>query len=205
MALPATDTFTGSNGTQITAHSGSWTLNAGDFDIQSNALAPDSGGNECGAHWNADTFDDDQYAEATYVAGQALFATGIAVRCHASAATYYGFYIDPFSGTNSYLFKQVAGSWTQIGSNIGNPATSSVIRLEAEGTTLRVIDDGSTIRTSTDSSISSGYAGVAGYGDTTGARIDNWEGGNLAGAVAIVGPLVGGKLVGGILQGRLVR
>jgi hypothetical protein len=37
----------------------------------------------------------------------------------------------------------------------------------------------------TDSAIASGDAGVAGYGDATDIRLDDWEGGNLAAAAAV--------------------
>ncbi len=90
MALPATEAFTNSNGTQLTTHSSNWTLNSGDFDIQSNALSPDAASTENGAHWNADTFDDDQYAQATLVDQFNSRTIGVAVRCHATADTYYG-------------------------------------------------------------------------------------------------------------------
>ena len=56
------------------------------------------------------------------------------MRCHASAATYYGYY---GSASNSQPFKMVAETWTQIGSDAAGFTAGDVVRLEVEGTTLR--------------------------------------------------------------------
>ena len=188
-ALPASDTFTGTNGTQLTAYSANWTLNAGDLDIQTNAVSPD-GGNYFGtvaAHWNADSFDNDQYAQITVVALSAAELwnfIGVSVRAHASAATFYTF----FGGSDgTYLYKQVAGSENQIGSVAAAVSVNDVLKLTVSGTTLTPNKNGSTTGTpgaQTDSSIASGYAGLGGYSGDSGARTntrgDSWEGGNLS-------------------------
>lgn len=180
MALPATDNFTGVDGTQLTTYSANWTLNNGDFDIQSNALACDAN-DECGAHWNADVFSNDQYSEVdlTGFATSGLWV-GVCVRAAASGATYYGYY---GSGDDSYLFKMVSGTWTEIASG-GAVASGDTLRLEAQGTTLTPTQNGSTTGTpgaQTDSAIASGSSGVAGYADADDLRMDDWEGGNIGG------------------------
>jgi hypothetical protein len=186
MALPASDAFTDVNGTQLTAHSASWTLNFEDFDIQSNALAPDapSGYVDALAHWNADAFNNDQYAQAVFVsAGSADRCAGVAVRvAAASTDTGYLWYSATAVGSASYLGKYVAGSWTQLGSNGAKWSNGDTCRLEASGTTITPKINGSTLNppnAQTDSAIASGYAGVSGYGDSTTNKIDDWEGGNL--------------------------
>src|SRR3989304_5384307 len=73
----------------------------------------------------------------------------------------------------------VGGVWTQLGSDLANPANGSVLKLEVSGTTLTAYDDDVSQGSRTDSSIASGYAGVAAYGDNTTTRGDNFEGGNL--------------------------
>jgi len=176
MALPATDSFTGTNGTQIEVYSANWTLNAGAIDIQSNAIAPDNPTDESGAHWNADSFSNDQYAELTLAALASGYQIGPAVRAHVSAATYYIYYTD---GGATQIAKMVGGVWTQLGSDLANPANGSVLKLEVSGTTLTAYDDDVSQGSRTDSSIASGYAGVAAYGDNTTTRGDNFEGGNL--------------------------
>ena len=51
MGLPATDSFTDTNGVSLISHSSNWTMNCGAFDIQSNELAPNSGSTESAAFW----------------------------------------------------------------------------------------------------------------------------------------------------------
>lgn len=58
MALPASDSFTGSNGTNLTSYSANWVVNYGSFHIQSNAVGS-SLNDDALAHWSADTFSAD--------------------------------------------------------------------------------------------------------------------------------------------------
>lgn len=181
MTLPVTDSFTGTNNDQLTTYSSNWSLNSGDFDIQSNALAPDAAITECGAHWNANSFSDDQYAKVTLVAELAVPSVGPAVRCAgAGVDTYYGLYN---ATTGIYIFKMVAGTWTQLGATVASAAVNDVLMLKVQGTTLTYNLNGTDRTTRTDSAIASGSAGVCGYEDNTGARMDNWEGGNYYSAV----------------------
>ena len=122
MALPATDAFTNTDGVQLTAHSASWTLNpvsGGNADIQGNKLAPDSADtNDSAAHWNADSFSNDQYAQAVFgTAGGAGWGIGVACRVATAATlTYYMFYGHSGVTYATYFAKSVAGTWTQFGS-----------------------------------------------------------------------------------------
>lgn len=179
----ATDNFTGTDFDQLTTYSTNWTLNGGDFDIISNALASDTANNN-GAYWNADSFADDQYSEALLVA-LAVSYIGVGVRHQSGANSYYGYYTN---GSADYLFRVVANSWTQIGSAGTEAAATDTIRLEIEGTTLRPMLNGSTsaIGTSTDATFSSGSVGVTGYLDGATSRIDDWDGDSItAGATAL--------------------
>lgn len=184
MALPATDAFTGANGTALQTYSANWVINSGGLVINTNSVAPASSGNECGARWNADTFANDQYAQATLVAkeGTSNFAAGVGVR-HAAGgtATYYGYYAD--GASSSFVFKMVAGTWTQLGAAFGSIATSSVMRLEVQSTTLTAKIGGVSQGTRTDSAIASGSAGLSGYSTSTAMRVDTWEGSDLTTAV----------------------
>ena len=186
MALPATDDFQGTDGDALTTYSSNWTLNTGDFKIQESGgagrVTPDEPANEAGAHWNADSFNNDQYAELTLIAsvGPAVFI-GPAVRCAASGGTYYGFYV---STAEKYLFKMVSGSFTTLASSSSNiPGANDVLRIEASGTTITPKVNGTTdsdLGAQTDSAISSGSAGICGYGSSSGTRGDDFEGGNVA-------------------------
>jgi hypothetical protein len=88
--------------------------------------------------------------------------------------------------TQKYLYKYVAGSQTTLTSTTSAGfSVSDDVRIETEGTTITPVLNGSTdsdLGAQTDSSISSGSAGVGGFSDTSSNRIDDWEGGNLAGA-----------------------
>lgn len=182
MALPATDGFAAADGTALTTYSANWTYNSGTWVINTNSVYPNTGGTEEGAHWNADAFNNDQYAQVILVAVAANQWRGAAVRCHASTANYYGYY---GSSADKLLFKLVSGSWTQIGSAGSAGAVNDILRLEVSGTTLTPKLNGvtdSAIGAQTDSAIASGSAGIAGYGTQTTARLDDWEGGNLGAA-----------------------
>lgn len=179
--MPATDAFTGTNDTALNTYSANWAHNAGLLEIQSNACAPDSTGNECATRWTADAFNNDQYSQCVLTAKSGLTseAIGPGVR-HAAAgtATYYGYYDD--GGTTGYCFKNVAGTWTQLGSTFTSPSTGVTVRIEAQGTTLTVKYDGSSQGTRSDSAIASGVAGMTGFGSNTGMRADTWQADNLA-------------------------
>ena len=184
--LPATDAFTGTDGTALTTYSANWSLNSGNFVINTNAVAPNQLTTECGARWNADTFGNDQYAQGKLAnittAGQTI---GVAVRAATGgAASYYGFYADGSGGGKTFLFKMVAGTWTQLGSLGAALAVNAVLRLEVSGTTLTPKVNGSTQSppgAQTDSALASGAAGLSGYSASTAMRLDDWEGGNLGG------------------------
>ncbi len=186
MALPATDTFTGTDGTNLTTYSSSWTYNDASQSmtatIQSNSLQPGNGGSMTNlAHWNADTFSNDQYAEAVVSSVANGTWAGVSVRAATgSTTTAYNVNTD-FSSAS--LSKIVAGTETNIASASIAAALNDVIRLEAQGTSITALRNGaawSGIGTQTDNSIASGNAGVNWYGTGT-TRIDNWEGGDLGG------------------------
>lgn len=205
MALPATESFTDSNGVQLTTHSASWTLNDEDFDIQSNAFATDAASTGyCSAHWNADSFSDDQYSQIVVdaVVVNKYCYIGTSARNHASTADYY-YWVG--QANESLLGKVVSGSSTQLGAAGAAWVVTDVIKLEAEGTTITPYENGSTTGTpgaQTDAAHGSGYAGIGGYwhaphsGFDDDIRGDDWEGGNLAAGAAaptgqIEGPLYG--------------
>lgn len=193
MTLPASDAFTAAADAALTTYSANWTLNAGALAVNAagDYCYPNSLGAESAAHWNADTFGADQYAECAITNTNNDCQVGPAVRCAASGATYYGLYWGPNYGTPTvWLFKQVGGAWTELGSAGLSMSAGDTLRLEISGTTLTPLRNGSLITalgTKTDSSISSGYAGICGYSQSVDARLDNWQGGNIgAAAVDIV-------------------
>jgi hypothetical protein len=188
MTVVASDTFTaGGSGTQpLTTYSASWTINGGAFTQDKHtdyAYADDNA--ECGAHWNADSFNDDQYATVVMGVATAAGWMGPGVRLSATGQNWYGFYGNSV-GSNVNAIKVVSGSWTQLGS-AGSTGFSGgdTLTLEVSGTTLSPKLNGSAysdIGDQTDSSLSSGYAGIVGYGQSSpvNTNADTWEGGNLS-------------------------
>lgn len=179
MALPATDDFNRADSSDLGTN---WDVIFGDgHQVSSNECLCNtdfSSGYDAAEIWNADSFDDDQYSEATVTGVVGVGATGVAVR--GSTDNFYGYYSDDF---NCYLFKVVGGSFTTFATGT-SWSNGEVCRLEAEGTTITPLIDGSedtSVGAQTDSDISSGAAGVSGY-DVTAHSIDDWEGGNLGGA-----------------------
>jgi hypothetical protein len=180
MALPATDSFTNDDDTNLTDHSASWTYNRNaHLIITSNALRPGIAA-DTAAHWNADAFADNQYAEGEIVAVAGGVYMGPAVRCHATEVTYYLYYGDSADG--AYLEKFDDGVFTQLGDKGDVFVVNSIYRIEAEGTTITPFVDSvedASIGAQTDGAIGSGSAGVIGWGNSSGTRLDDWEGGNL--------------------------
>jgi hypothetical protein len=189
MALPATDSFTNSNGTQLETHDSSWTINNQGFDIQSNACAGDAWAYSM-AHWNADSFDDDQYSEAVIDSQNGSGGIGVSGRVAAAAETAYCYYEQ--AGYKK-VSRVTAGSRQILASDNSTFSISDVIRIECDSTTITPVLNGSTdtdLGAQTDSSITSGSAGVYATSDYTDERIDDWEGGNLGAAAGISIPVV---------------
>jgi hypothetical protein len=185
MALPATDSFTRGDSSDLGTN---WDVIFGDgCQIVSNACECNTGsgsGFDGAEIWNADSFDNDQYAEGTLTVAPTNGGIGVAVRGVGGANyTYYGYYSD---ANDKYLFKVLESDepdFTTLGSHTNQWSVNDDVRLEAEGTTITPILNASTdsdIGAKTDSAISSGSAGVSGYNDNTSGRIDDWEGGNIS-------------------------
>jgi hypothetical protein len=172
MSLPASDSFTGSNGASL---SGSWTNGTGAYIIDSNAAVPDRG-SACVIYWTADTFNDDQTAQVKVIDLGAPY-NGVGVRC----ATNNGYCLMAQSGT-TYMGKVVSGSFTQIGSGGAVVSANDVIKLKVEGTTLTPYKNGSVadIGAQTDSAFSSGSAGLIGLFSNATTHVDDWVGDNVA-------------------------
>src|SRR5688572_23009374 len=152
----ATDSFTGSNNDPLSAN---WTAADGSLLISdaNNVKLNAAQGNS--AYWDADTFADDQYSQVV-IATVSGDAVGPMVR--ASGLTGYIALVGN-SGTEITIQRvdgdenaTVLGA-TFTGLTIGNGDT---IRLEASGTSLTVKQNGATIGSRTDSTYTSGAAGI---------------------------------------------
>jgi hypothetical protein len=182
MALPATDSFTDTDGTALDSHSANWTIVAANPQIQSNRVTvsnSEGGEGSILAFWNADTFANDQYAQMYVFFSGNWRAMGPAVRC--SSDNGYVFSTSANLG-GCVLLKRVSGTVTVL-STVNPPASGTLLRIEASGTTLTCYFDGSTTgapAATTDSSLASGSGGLGGrwwFGDAAG---DDWESGILS-------------------------
>lgn len=193
-AQSATDAFTGTNGTSLSSYSANWVANgtASSIAISANGITSTIADSAENAYHRSETaYNANQYAQVSFVTKNAVGTyIGPAVRVAAgSTKTYYGYYAEP---GETQVFKSVAGVWTQLGSSI--PSSATLMRLEANGSTISAIGDGITILSVTDTSITSGYPGLAQWSNTasSGNIWDNWQAGDLSGdAAPTITPLGG--------------
>jgi len=183
MALPLSKTFVAANGTDVAINDSDFTAVLNSMLIFNNAYRC-AGSGPGSYRINSETFDDDQFAEgviANLVSGNFV---GVSVRNQSGAATYYALNCNSAGGSDTFLVEVTAGSQSVLESGDGDDwSTSDVIRLDIEGTTLTPLRNGSTpaalSATTEDASITSGDAGIAGFGNNTGSRISSAEFGNL--------------------------
>lgn len=193
MALPATDTFTTASDQALTTYSANWSYAHGTFTVFAGTdRVAGSASDECGAYWNADTFNAAQYSQAVAQPSSSIYA-GICVR--GGSGVYYGWY---GCTTDSYLFRYNTGDSTpfrQLGSTRAGWSSGKTYRLEIDANyTLTCKEDGVQLGTTYNDSgssykIASGAAGLSAYGSAGDGIMDNWEGGNL-GAAATKGRIV---------------
>lgn len=137
---------------------------------------------------NSNTYNNNQYAQATIVSGLSAGNNyaAVCVRCSSSGATknYYYLYTDGTTGTgHARIGKYVAGTDTELLALATAPVNGDVIRLEVSGSLLTAYKNGSSIGSVTDggASLASGAAGCGFYNNVSNSvLIDTWEGGNLA-------------------------
>lgn len=171
-----TDSFTGSDGTALATHDANWTVHQGTGEIQSNSLKLYNNSAIAWATY-AGTVNDDQYSQAVASAISSGHFNGLVVRCNTSGtATFYG---TSWDGSNAYIFKQVAGAYTQLGAAVTSPSAGDTVKLAVSGTTISLYHNGSLVTTRTDSDITSGNPGVFAYHESA-SRLDTWQGGNFA-------------------------
>jgi hypothetical protein len=133
------------------------------------------------AFWSAREWAADQTSQVKLTA--AVFSPtalmGVCVR--ATTGNYYAFIA---SKQLSYVFKFTGGdTWTNLHPEEGTYsgiAVDDVIRLEAEGTTLRAYINDVLEATVTDSDLSSGSPGVASHDHFVTALLDDWEGDEIS-------------------------
>lgn len=175
MALPASDNYTRADANPI---GGNWTTATGvnGHKILSNQCRIITANADACSYWNADTPNNDQWAQITY--GGTTFGDGPAVRISTSATDYY-FITD--SGGNIFFYRSKTGVQTQLGTALNAVsawAVGDTLKLEVIGSTLKAYRNGVQIgSTYTDATpLTTGRVGVYMYSDTT---YTAWAGGNV--------------------------
>ena len=147
--------------------------------------------NDTAKRYTGTTFGADQFSEITLnlvPAGAQLFFHYCFVRMNATAGTYLVTTAADVGPNILQLFAvSNAGAYTQIGTNItlgANFAANDVMRLEVSGTALTVKFNGSTVRSATDSTFSTGQPGVGGWAQSNSDVLftKSWSGGDLVAA-----------------------
>ncbi len=184
MTILATDNFNRANADPI---GNPWTSagDGGQFKIVSNAATPNALGSDCSAFENTVTWPNDQYSQAKVtVTGTDGGGRGIGVGVRmATNRNYYRLAIDHASSNNVRLNKKVNGTSTQIWLRTVTLVDGDTLYLEVQGTTLIAKLNGVEIGASaTDSSLSSGAAGICYSSTATSASEDDWEGGDFSSA-----------------------
>jgi hypothetical protein len=187
----ANDTFTGTDGTDITAHTsddgGTWTKNSASTAGASAVIAT----NRIRANHTSDNIyhhsvtpaSADYDVEADYVVQTLVSGNLVGLNGRFSTGTKNGYTLTlDTTGTRVALYKNVSGTATVLATWTPSPAITNGqtlhFKLEMRGTTINGYVDGTLRVTATDSSIASvGKAGLWMQGaltNTTGVHVDNW-------------------------------
>jgi hypothetical protein len=168
MALPATDNFNRADG----GLGSNWTTQTGFTAPAISGNRVVSGGGYGFAYWNADVFNDAQYSQVIYYTSGG--EPGVTVR--ASGSRGYWLYLASAGSNTTNIFRYDSnGNYSNLaglGSQIGNGDTG---KLTANGSTIEAFKNGVSIGSVTDTTYSSGSAGIEA------GTLDDWEGGNLGG------------------------
>jgi len=171
-ALPATDTFTNTNGTALATHNACWTVAEGSIDIQSNEANQTAGGTNSTAYWNCDTFPDDQAIKAVY-RGDGY--SGPTSR-HTAAASYYGCF--GLLSTPSHMYLYRGGSLLASNTSITLVAGDTIKITSIGSVHTCYVNDVTVGVSATDATHATGAGGI--FLAVAGAKLDNWEGGAAA-------------------------
>jgi len=197
------DTFTGSDGTQLTTHDANWVMAMGGSStlvLRSNQVGSGTGHGEGDyfAAWTGLGTLADQESIIT-VGGNSSAWIGPCVRVGGASSgnAYHANCGGADDSTNfCYFGKWVSNAYTNLSQAAMSFDTGAKLKMTAVGTTISVYTDTGSgwvlWDTQTDSSHSSGYPGIAGYAEDAGTR-DDFEASDLASDVEETPGLVIGR------------
>jgi hypothetical protein len=182
MAVLASDSFNRADETPI---GGNWTLDQANVanlsgNVQVWVFA--SGASDVtNARWNALTWPNDQWSQATQVALGGSGNNGVAVRIQTSGRGAYHF-APRTAGNGGYLLERLNTdtSKTTVASNAGiGGVAGDVVYMQVIGSSFDCRQNGVSRMTGTDSTFASGAAGLSGFVSSDGYQTDDWSGGDF--------------------------
>lgn len=188
MSALATDSFDRADG----GLGANWTVLKGSWSISGNKAVPGSFSTpDASAIYSGVTWPNDQYAKAkctvTGTSGSDA-GIGVCVRAALNAGSFNGYVlaVDHAASGNVGLFKNTGpiGTYTHLATATQAFTDGDTFELQAQGTTITVKYNGTTIgaMTTTDSSLATGSAGLYFSTAETSASANDWEGGDFSGA-----------------------
>jgi hypothetical protein len=161
----------------------------GNVVVRSNKVRGTNGnGDFLVAGWIANTFSDDQYAEVTVDPTGIDWGTntvgGVGCRWNGSSypnhSIYEAIWIN-FPTPELQIVKVVNSTPTTLASQTYNPGAPFTLALECEGSTLRLLVNGTTQLTATDTALTSGRAAIVTRTDDAKPlpSLDDWSAGNI--------------------------
>lgn len=196
MALP--DTFTGSNGTELSSYNALWVKNStqtGVLEIQSNKCVQNASPAATACYvYDQSPASADYDVSATVQMSSAGIVFALVGRASKTANTMYA---ARFNANALQLYKFVAGVATQLGSDVTQSVsfnTDYVLKLSMSGTTIKLFWDGVEKISVTDSAIgATGYGGIR-INTSTAPKFDDFDVSNMssgATATTLSGPSSG--------------
>lgn len=187
MAVFASETFTGTNGTTLATHNAAWVKHTNHVTLAhifGNRLRSTGTDTIASVYYNNTTPPSADYSVSCeqYILSQSsVHNIGPAARMQTGASTFY--WCRYRYATGIQLFKNIAGASTQLGSTFGASYTAGQtlkLTIKCEGSTISVFrnDETTPIISVTDTSITAaGYAGfwLVNPSDTVGQHLDNWQ------------------------------
>lgn len=179
-----TDNFNRANG----GLGANWTTrtdtnNVGSLVISGNKVVANATFQDSVAHWSADTFANDQYAQGvwgTVIANPS--SACVDVRISGSGTLKYYEFAASTGGFANGLAYYDGTTWNTL-TLTGGIANGDTMRISAVGTALTVtINGGATFTSATDANIASGFPGIHIYDEGATASVDDWLGGPIAAA-----------------------
>jgi hypothetical protein len=158
---------------------GNWTrVGTNNFNLVSNRVRGTIGVAAAHAvYWNADSFAADQWSKCQIYAGDANRTMGVAARVQDQSATAVNCYCLNYVSGRAKIWRIIDNVYNELGAYEYAYADGDELELQCEGTALRGYVNGTLRISVTDSTFSSGAAGLHVWGGNN--FMDNWSAGNL--------------------------